>query len=53
MNFEPYYIINMTRTIIFSIISLLFATAVIGQTPAKYWVAFTDKKGTPYSIDKP
>ncbi len=43
----------MKRTIIFSIISLLFATAVIGQTPAKYWVAFTDKKGTPYSIDKP
>ena len=53
MNLEPYYIINMKRTIIFSIISLLFATAVIAQTPAKYWVAFTDKKGTPYSIDKP
>ena len=43
----------MKRTIIFSIITLLFATAVIAQTPAKYWVAFTDKKGTPYSIDKP
>ena len=43
----------MKRTIIFSIITLLFATAVFAQTPAKYWVAFTDKKGTPYSIDKP
>lgn len=43
----------MKRTIIFSIITLLFVTAVSAQSPAKYWVAFTDKKGTPYSIDKP
>ncbi len=32
--------------------TLLFAGAY-AQAPAKYWVAFTDKKGTPYSIDKP
>ena len=42
----------MKKTIIFSIITLLFATT-FAQSPAKYWVAFTDKKGTPYSIDKP
>ena len=42
----------MKKTIIFSIITLLFATT-FAQAPAKYWVAFTDKKGTPYSIDKP
>ena len=43
----------MQKNIIFSIITLLFAGAVFAQAPAKYWVAFTDKKGTPYSIDKP
>ena len=43
----------MKRTTFFSIIALLFAVATYAQTPAKYWVAFTDKKGTPYSIDKP
>ena len=30
-----------------------FVAAAFAQSPAKYWVAFTDKKGTPYSIDKP
>ena len=34
-------------------VATVFASAVFGQTPAKYWVAFTDKKGTPYSINKP
>ena len=43
----------MKRTTFISIIALLFSTATFAQTPAKYWVAFTDKKGTPYSIDKP
>ena len=39
---------------VFLIVLTLFVTAaVFAQTPAKYWVAFTDKKGTPYSIDKP
>ena len=42
----------MNKTIIFGIITLL-CTGVFAQAPAKYWVAFTDKKGTPYSIDKP
>jgi len=42
----------MNRTII-SIIFTLLCTGIFAQSPAKYWVAFTDKKGTPYSIDKP
>ena len=42
----------MNKTIFFGIITLL-CTSVFAQVPAKYWVAFTDKKGTPYSIDKP
>ena len=43
----------MKKTILLSIITLLFAGNLFAQTPAKYWVAFTDKKGTPYSIDNP
>ena len=42
----------MNKTIFFGIITLL-CTSVFAQVPAKYWVAFTDKKGTPYSIDTP
>ena len=34
-------------------LATILAAATFAQTPAKYWVAFTDKKGTPYSIDKP
>jgi len=43
----------MKKNILLSTIALLFAMAAYAQTPAKYWVAFTDKKGTPYSIDNP
>ncbi len=42
----------MKRTIIFTIF-VLFAVELFAQSPAKYWVAFTDKQGTPYSIDRP
>ena len=35
------------------VFAIVFAVTVFGQSPAKYWVAFTDKKGTPYSIDNP
>ncbi|MBO6080642.1 MAG: S8 family serine peptidase [Bacteroidales bacterium] len=52
-------IVNNCKTVffcriffIFCLTSFLFAVAY-AQTPAKYWVAFTDKKGTPYSIAKP
>ena len=42
----------MKKLIFLAITTVLVVTA-FGQSPAKYWVAFTDKKGTPYSIDKP
>lgn len=34
---------------------VLFFTlfTIFAQAPAKYWVQFKDKQGTPYSIDKP
>ena len=35
------------------VFAIVFAVTVFGQSPAKFWVAFTDKKGTPYSIDNP
>ncbi|MCR5114428.1 MAG: S8 family serine peptidase [Bacteroidales bacterium] len=41
------------KRILLLALATVFATAVFAQAPAKYWVAFTDKKGTPYSIDKP
>lgn len=42
----------MNKTII-TILFALLCTGLFAQSPAKYWVAFTDKKGTPYSMDKP
>ena len=41
------------KKILLLTLATVFATVALGQSPAKYWVAFTDKKGTPYSIDKP
>ena len=41
------------KKILFTTLTLLFTAGIFAQSPAKYWVAFTDKKGTPYSIDKP
>ncbi len=32
---------------------LCFVFVLFSQTPSKYWIEFKDKKGTPYSIDKP
>lgn len=34
-------------------ISVLFLSNIFAQTPAKYWIQFKDKQGTPYSIDNP
>lgn len=42
----------MKKILLISLATVLLSAA-FGQSPAKYWVAFTDKKGTPYSIDKP
>ena len=41
------------KKILLVILVTVLVSAAFGQSPAKYWVAFTDKKGTPYSIDKP
>ena len=41
------------KKILLLTLATAFAAVALGQNPAKYWVAFTDKKGTPYSIDKP
>ncbi|MEZ5082425.1 MAG: S8 family serine peptidase [Bacteroidales bacterium] len=39
---------------LFSLFSLFVTTMLIGQVaPNKYWVKFTDKNGSPYSIDDP
>ena len=43
----------MKRFTLIVLATVMVAAAAFAQTPAKYWVAFTDKKGTPYSIDKP
>lgn len=37
--------------LLFSLIVSL--VSIFAQSPAKYWVQFKDKQGTPYSIDKP
>ncbi|MBO7629020.1 MAG: S8 family serine peptidase [Bacteroidales bacterium] len=42
----------MKKILLVTLATVLVVTA-FGQSPAKYWVAFTDKKGTRYSIDKP
>ena len=42
----------MKKLLLLALATILVA-ATFAQAPAKYWVAFTDKKGTPYSIDKP
>lgn len=34
-------------------ILLMLPFLTMAQTPAKYWVQFTDKEGTPYSVQQP
>lgn len=34
-------------------LSTFFLLPLFAQSPAKYWVQFKDKKGTPYSIEQP
>ena len=51
-------IVNNCKTVFSTRISIAFCLTVLfasayAQTPAKYWVAFTDKNGTPYSTAKP
>lgn len=42
---------NKTYILICTLISFVFC--IEAQTPAKYWVQFKDKQGTPFSIDRP
>lgn len=42
----------MKKIILFSFI-LAFTLTLSAQKPAKYWVEFTDKKDSPYSINRP
>ena len=42
------------KSLAFSLIGLFFATFLNAQSaPDKYWVEFTDKNNSPYSIDNP
>jgi serine protease AprX len=36
-----------------SLFIALFALSSFSQSPLKYWVSFTDKNGTPYSLENP
>lgn len=45
---------DMSRLLASSLVALLIATNLLGQTaPDTYWVQFTDKSNTPYSIGEP
>lgn len=43
----------MNRRILLSLFLSLYLLAGLAQSPAKYFVQFTDKANTPYSISKP
>lgn len=44
---------NKIKAIIFLSLIICSASALMAQFPAKYWVKFTDKNGSPYSISSP
>lgn len=46
-------LISMKKNFLSFMILLLFISQIWAQSPAKYWVQFKDKQGTPYSIEKP
>jgi len=44
----------MKKSFFLFLISIIFISLVEAQiAPDKYWVQFTDKNGTPYSLDAP
>lgn len=50
----PVYLkFTMKKTVLIFTLVLASLTFVWGQTPAKYWVQFKDKSGTPYSVERP
>jgi serine protease AprX len=44
---------NKLKTIAFACILLSITNELFAQFPAKYWVNFTDKNGSPYTIGNP
>jgi len=43
----------MKKIVLILAVSLFSFSVMVAQSTAKYWVFFTDKKQSPYSIDKP
>lgn len=43
----------MKRFLLHLLIMMLLTSNLWAQSPAKYWVQFKDKQGTPYTIQKP
>lgn len=41
------------KRVAFIFLSIFFLLPLFAQSPAKYWIQFKDKKGTPYSIEQP
>lgn len=41
------------KRVAFIFLSIFFLLPLFAQSPAKYWVQFKDKKGTPYTIEQP
>ena len=44
---------NKIKIIIFSCLLFSFTLELSAQFPAKYWVKFTDKNASPYTIGNP
>ncbi len=44
---------NKIKTIIFACLLLSITNELLAQFPGKYWVKFTDKNGSPYTIGNP
>lgn len=45
--------LNKLKPVLLYLIIMLPATQLFAATPARYWIKFKDKAGTPYSIQKP
>lgn len=44
---------NKIKTIFIALLFFVMSGAINAQTPTKYWVKFTDKNGSPYSVSNP
>jgi serine protease AprX len=43
----------MKRFFLYLILLIFTLQSIFAQSPAKYWIQFKDKQGTPYTINKP